>query len=66
MSVVVSGALSWIHCGCSQYRRGGKIGLFGGAGVGMTVGIMWLTKNIAKTHAGSLDLVIERVGVRYK
>ena len=32
----------------------------------MTVGIMWLTKNIAKTHAGSLDLVIERVGVRYK
>ena len=48
------------------YKRVGKVGLFGVAGVGMTVGIMWLINNIAKTCAGSLDLVIERVGVRYK
>ncbi|KAI7979978.1 hypothetical protein LOK49_Contig214G00039 [Camellia lanceoleosa] len=35
------------------YRRGGKIGLFGGAGVGKTVLIMELINNIAKAHGES-------------
>jgi F-type H+-transporting ATPase subunit beta len=34
------------------YSKGGKIGLFGGAGVGKTVIIMELINNIAKAHAG--------------
>ena len=34
------------------YARGGKIGLFGGAGVGKTVLIMELINNIAKEHSG--------------
>ncbi len=34
------------------YMRGGKIGLFGGAGVGKTVLIMELINNIAKQHGG--------------
>ena len=34
------------------YMKGGKIGLFGGAGVGKTVIIMELINNIAKTYAG--------------
>jgi len=34
------------------YRRGGKIGLFWGAGVGKTVLIMELINNIAKAHGG--------------
>jgi F-type H+/Na+-transporting ATPase subunit beta len=34
------------------YARGGKIGLFGGAGVGKTVLIMELINNIAKQHGG--------------
>jgi len=34
------------------YKRGGKIGLFGGAGVGKTVLIMELINNIAKAHGG--------------
>ena len=34
------------------YVRGGKIGLFGGAGVGKTVLIMELINNIAKAHGG--------------
>ncbi len=34
------------------YARGGKIGLFGGAGVGKTVLIMELINNIAKAHEG--------------
>jgi len=34
------------------YPRGGKIGLFGGAGVGKTVLIMELINNIAKQHSG--------------
>ena len=33
-------------------QRGGKIGLFGGAGVGKTVFIMELINNIAKAHSG--------------
>jgi F-type H+-transporting ATPase subunit beta len=36
----------------APYARGGKIGLFGGAGVGKTVLIQELINNIAKTHGG--------------
>merc|ERR1711966_611582 len=36
----------------APYRRGGEIGLFGGAGVGKTVLIMELINNIAKAHGG--------------
>jgi len=36
----------------APYRKGGKIGLFGGAGVGKTVLIMELINNVAKKHAG--------------
>ena len=34
------------------YAKGGKIGLFGGAGVGKTVLIMELINNVAKQHGG--------------
>jgi F-type H+/Na+-transporting ATPase subunit beta len=36
----------------APYRRGGKIGLFGGAGVGKTVIILELINNVAKKHGG--------------
>jgi F-type H+-transporting ATPase subunit beta len=36
----------------APYQRGGKIGLFGGAGVGKTVLIMELINNVAKQHGG--------------
>ena len=36
----------------APYARGGKIGLFGGAGVGKTVLIQELINNVAKTHGG--------------
>jgi F-type H+-transporting ATPase subunit beta len=36
----------------APYARGGKIGLFGGAGVGKTVMIMELINNVAKGHGG--------------
>lgn len=36
----------------APYMKGGKIGLFGGAGVGKTVLIMELINNIAKVHGG--------------
>lgn len=36
----------------APYARGGKIGLFGGAGVGKTVLIMELINNVAKNHGG--------------
>ena len=36
----------------APYARGGKIGLFGGAGVGKTVTIMELINNVAKGHGG--------------
>jgi F-type H+-transporting ATPase subunit beta len=36
----------------APYRRGGKIGLFGGAGVGKTVLIQELINNVAKKHGG--------------
>ena len=42
----------------APYRRGGKIGLFGGAGVGKTVLIMELINNIAKAHGGLSVLVV--------
>lgn len=34
----------------APYQKGGKIGLFGGAGVGKTVLIMELINNVAKAH----------------
>ncbi len=36
----------------APYAKGGKIGLFGGAGVGKTVTIMELINNVAKAHSG--------------
>jgi F-type H+-transporting ATPase subunit beta len=36
----------------APYKKGGKIGLFGGAGVGKTVIIMELINNVAKAHGG--------------
>ena len=36
----------------APYTRGGKVGLFGGAGVGKTVLIQELINNIAKEHGG--------------
>jgi len=36
----------------APYARGGKVGLFGGAGVGKTVLIMELINNVAKAHGG--------------
>jgi len=46
----------------APYARGGKIGLFGGAGVGKTVFIQELINNIAKAHGG--DSVFCGVGER--
>lgn len=37
----------------APYMKGGKVGLFGGAGVGKTVLIMELINNVAKEHSGS-------------
>src|ERR1700758_2908695 len=37
----------------APYARGGKVGLFGGAGVGKTVIIQELINNVAKTHGGN-------------
>ncbi len=36
----------------APYAKGGKIGLFGGAGVGKTVVIMELINNVAQNHGG--------------
>ncbi|KAL0853825.1 hypothetical protein Bca101_058977 [Brassica carinata] len=36
----------------APYQRGGKIGLFGGAGVGKTMLIMELINNVSKAHGG--------------
>ena len=36
----------------APYARGGKIGLFGGAGVGKTLVIQELINNVAKAHGG--------------
>merc|ERR1712121_568720 len=46
----------------APYAKGGKIGLFGGAGVGKTVLIMELINNVAKAHGGFS--VIAGVGER--
>ncbi len=46
----------------APYTKGGKIGLFGGAGVGKTVLIMELINNIAKVHSG--ESVFAGVGER--
>ena len=40
----------------APYAKGGKVGLFGGAGVGKTVIIMELINNIAKAHGGYLGV----------
>ncbi|CAH1440207.1 unnamed protein product [Lactuca virosa] len=48
----------------APYRRGGKIRLFGGAGMGKTVLIMELINNIAKVHGG--DLYFGGVGERIR
>jgi len=42
----------------APYAKGGKIGLFGGAGVGKTVFIMELINNIAKAHGVSLSSLV--------
>lgn len=44
----------------APYQRGGKIGLFGGAGVGKTVLIMELINNIAKAHGECLTFSLFR------
>lgn len=44
----------------APYQRGGKIGLFGGAGVGKTVLIMELINNVAKAHG----LLLVALGVK--
>merc|ERR1719461_2375230 len=36
----------------TPYKKGGKVGLFGGAGVGKTVVIMELIRNLAVEHGG--------------
>ncbi len=38
----------------APYSKGGKVGLFGGAGVGKTVLIMELIRNIATQHGGHI------------
>lgn len=45
----------------APYQRGGKIGLFGGAGVGKTVLIMELINNIAKAHGPFPHFPNERI-----
>ena len=49
----------------APYAKGGKIGLFGGAGVGKTVLIQELIRNIATEHGGySILQELESVPVR--
>jgi F0F1-type ATP synthase beta subunit len=50
----------------APYQRGGKIGLFGGAGVGKTVLIMELINNIAKAHGGCRLLLIHLIVIGWK
>lgn len=45
----------------APYQRGGKIGLFGGAGVGKTVLIMELINNVAKAHGMQENRLFKRV-----
>ena len=42
----------------APYQKGGKIGLFGGAGVGKTVLIMELINNVAKAHGQHNPVVL--------
>ena len=49
----------------APYAKGGKIGLFGGAGVGKTVLIQELIRNVATEHGGySIFPVLENVPVK--
>ena len=49
----------------APYAKGGKIGLFGGAGVGKTVLIQELIRNVATEHGGySILPVLENVPVK--
>ena len=48
----------------APYARGGKIGLFGGAGVGKTVLIMELINNVAKAHGAVSGQFLVRAAVR--
>ena len=45
----------------APYAKGGKIGLFGGAGVGKTVLIMELINNIAKAHGKEMGSCFSRM-----
>lgn len=45
----------------APYQRGGKIGLFGGAGVGKTVLIMELINNVAKAHGRNFCVTDNRL-----
>ena len=45
----------------APYQRGGKIGLFGGAGVGKTVLIMELINNVAKAHGANIACVLRHL-----
>ena len=47
----------------APYAKGGKIGLFGGAGVGKTVLIMELINNIAKAHGKLSFIIFDGAGV---
>jgi F0F1-type ATP synthase beta subunit len=47
----------------APYQRGGKIGLFGGAGVGKTVLIMELINNVAKAHGAPVPCTHEHAGL---
>ena len=44
----------------APYAKGGKVGLFGGAGVGKTVLIQELIRNIAEEHEGLLGVLRRR------
>ncbi len=50
-SVILETGIKVVDLIC-PYSKGGKIGLFGGAGVGKTVLIMELINNVAKAHGG--------------
>jgi hypothetical protein len=50
----------------APYQRGGKIGLFGGAGVGKTVLIMELINNVAKGHGGWPSPAATRAGAEHR
>ncbi len=47
----------------APYQKGGKIGLFGGAGVGKTVLIMELINNVAKAHGERILMLVTEAQV---